>query len=46
MEKEAMAWIDYKNAYDMFPQTRIIECLKMYKIADKIINFMTNAMDN
>ena len=25
------AWIDYKKAYDMVPQSWIINCLKMYK---------------
>ena len=25
----AMAWIDYKKAYDMVPQSWIINCLKM-----------------
>ena len=29
----AMAWIDYKKAYDMVPQSWIIHRLKMYKIA-------------
>ena len=28
----------------MVPKTWIIECLKVYKISDKIINFITNAM--
>ena len=28
----AMAWIDYKKAYDMVLQSWIIHCLKMYKI--------------
>ena len=41
-----MAWIDYRQAYDMVPQTWIIECLKMYKISDKVINFITKAMKN
>ena len=27
----AMAWIDYKKAYDMLPQSWILHCLKMYK---------------
>ena len=36
----AMAWIDYKKAYDMVPQSWIINCLKMYKILPKIINFI------
>ena len=33
-KKVAIAWNDYKKSYDMFPQTWIIECLKMYKISD------------
>ena len=29
----AMAWIDYKKAYDMVQQSWILHCLKMYKIS-------------
>ena len=36
----AKAWIDYKKAYDMVPQTWIINCLKMYKISHEVINFI------
>ena len=36
----AMAWIDYKKAYDMVPQT----CLKMYKISHEVINFIEQTM--
>ena len=36
----AMAWIDNKNG--MVLQTEIMQCLKMYKISDKILNFITN----
>ena len=36
----AMAWIDYKKAYDMVLQTWIIKCLKMYKISHEVINFI------
>ena len=25
----AMAWIDYKKAYDMVPKSRILHCLKI-----------------
>ena len=39
-----MAWIDYKKAYDMFPQSWIINCLKMYKISDEVINFIEKTM--
>ena len=35
-----MAWIDNKKVYNVVPQTWIIECLKIYKISDQIINFI------
>ena len=35
-----MAGIDYKKAYDMVPQSWIINCLKMYKISHEVINFI------
>ena len=40
----AMAWIDYKKAYDMVPQNWIINCLKMYKISHDVINFIEKTM--
>ena len=39
-KKLAMAWIDYKKAYDMVPQSWIIHCLKMYKISPEVINLI------
>ena len=36
--------IDYKKAYDMVPQSWIINCLKMYKISDEVINFIEKTM--
>ena len=36
----AMAWIDYKKVYDMVPESWIINCLKTYKISDKVISFI------
>ena len=36
----AMAWIDYKKAYDMAPQSWIINFLKTYKISHEIIHFI------
>ena len=36
----AMAWIDYKKAYDMVRQS----CLKMYKISHEVINFIEQTM--
>ena len=41
-----MTRLDYKKAYYMFPQTWIIEYLKMSKISDKLINVISNAMEN
>ena len=42
----AMPWIVYKMAYDMLPQIWIIECQKVYKISDSIINLITKAIEN
>ena len=39
-----MAWIDYEKAYEMVLQSWIINCLKMYKISDKVINFIEKTM--
>ena len=39
-----MAWIDYKKAYDMVPQSCIINSLKMDKISDDVINFIEKTM--
>ena len=36
----AMSWIDCKKAYDMVPQSWIINCLKMYKISHETINLI------
>ena len=41
-----MAWIDYKNTFDIIKQTWIIECLTMYKISNKVINFISKAIKN
>ena len=41
-----MAWIGYKKTYDIVPHTWILECLKMYKISNKIVNFIEKAMEN
>ena len=40
----AMAWIDYKMAYDMVPQSWILHCLKMYKISHEVRNFVEQTM--
>ena len=31
-----MAWIDYKKAYDVVPQSWILHCLKKYKISHEV----------
>ena len=40
----AMAWIDYKKAYDMVPHSWIINSRKIYKISDEVINFIDKTM--
>ena len=40
----AMAWIDYKKAYNMVPQSLTLHCLKMYKIPDQVEQFMEKTM--
>ena len=40
----ALAWIDNKKAYDIVPQTWIINCLKMYKISHEVMNFIEKSM--
>ena len=43
-KNRAMAWINYKKAYDMVPHCWIINSLKMYKISDEVINFIDKTM--
>ena len=40
----AVAWIDYKKAYDTLPQSWILHCLKMYKVSHEVINFIEQTM--
>ena len=40
-----MAWIDYKMAYDMVPQSWILHCLKMYEIPDQVVQFIEKTME-
>ena len=39
-----MVWIEYKKAYDMVPQSWIINCFKMNKISHELINFIEKIM--
>ena len=41
----AMAWIDYKKAYDMVPHSWIIECLDLFGVAENIKSFLVNSME-
>ena len=43
-KNQAITWIEYKNSYDMVPQSWIISCLKMYKISREVINFIDKTM--
>ena len=39
----AMAWIDYKKAYDMVPHSWIIECLYLFGVAENIKTLLVNS---
>ena len=41
----SMAWIDYKKAYDLVPHSWIIECMKMFGIAENVTNFLGKSME-
>ena len=40
----AMAWIDYRKAYDMVPHSWIIECLEIFGIARNVEQFIRRSM--
>ena len=37
----AIAWVDYKKAYDMIPHCWVIECLDMVGVSEKIKHFLS-----
>ena len=41
----AMAWIDYKKAYDMLPHLWFIECLVLFELAENIKSLLVNSME-
>ena len=41
----AMAWIDYKKAYDMVPHLWITECLDLFGAAENIKSLLMNSME-
>ena len=40
----AVAWIDYRKAYDFVPHSWILECLDMLRIADNLRSFLEKSM--
>ena len=40
----AMAWIDYKKAYDMIPHSWVRECLDLFGAAENIKSLLANSM--
>merc|ERR1711911_225066 len=42
----AMAWIDYKKAYDMVPHSWILEAMNMFKVAGNVAELLRCSMDN
>ena len=40
----AMAWIDYKTAYDMLPHSWITEFLDLFEAAESIKSLLVNSM--
>ena len=41
----AMAWVDYKNAYDMVPHSWIIHCLDLFGVGENIKSLLLNSME-
>ena len=41
----AMAWIDYKKAYDMVPHLWIMECLDLFGVTENIKSLLVNSME-
>ena len=42
----AMAWVDYRKAYDLVPHSWILECLELSQISENIKKFLENTMKN
>lgn len=39
-----MAWIDYKKAFDLVPPSWILECIRMFGIAQNMVGLIQNSM--
>ena len=42
----AMAWVDYKKAYDMVPHSWIVECLQLAQVPQNVTTFLERSMVN
>ena len=40
-----MAWIDYKNAYDMISHSWLQRCMVMFGVADNMYKVLVNSME-
>ena len=40
----AMGWIDYHKAFDMVPHSWILECLRMFKVAENVSCLVSKSM--
>ena len=46
MTNISVAWVDYTKAYDQVPHTWILQCLKIFKIANNTSNVVEKSMKN
>ena len=40
---DAMAWVDYKKAYDFVPHSWVNECMEIFGIAENVRDFCKEA---
>ena len=40
----AMAWLDYRKAYDLIPHSWLKECLNMFGFAENVKKLLSNSM--
>ena len=41
-----MAWIEYRKAYDMFPHSWILECMRLTGVSEDIMQMVEKSMQN
>ena len=46
MTNLSVGWIDYMKAYVMVPDTWILQCLKIFKVANNTRNVIEKSMKN